>query len=169
MRAPIFVDTNVFVYARDASERAKQPRAAAWIEHLWRSRTGRTSVQVLSEYYVTVTRKLVPGLAESDAWDDVKALLSWRPCVVDATLLAHGRELTLRHRLAWWDGLVVAAAEAQGCALLLSEDFQDGATYANVTVRSPFTLEVNEADARYAPVSVQVSDHPSRGRPKRPR
>ena len=36
MTAPVFVDTNVFVYARDAGEPIKQPRAAAWLEHLWR-------------------------------------------------------------------------------------------------------------------------------------
>ena len=56
-----FVDTNVLVYARDASEPDKQPRAEAWMQHLWRTRSGRTCVQVLNEYYVTVTRKLSPG------------------------------------------------------------------------------------------------------------
>jgi len=52
MTAPAFVDTNVLLYARDASEPAKQRLAAWWLEHLWRSRFGRTSTRVLSEYYV---------------------------------------------------------------------------------------------------------------------
>jgi predicted nucleic acid-binding protein len=47
--ALVFVDTNVFLYARDAGEPTKQPRAAAWLEQLWRERSGRTSMQVLSE------------------------------------------------------------------------------------------------------------------------
>jgi hypothetical protein len=59
---PVFVDTNVLVYARDASEPEKQPQAAAWIEHLWWTRTARLSFHVLQEYYATTTRKLKPGL-----------------------------------------------------------------------------------------------------------
>ena len=47
-----FVDAEVFVYARDPRDAAKQSRALQWIAHLWQERLGRTSVQVLSEYYV---------------------------------------------------------------------------------------------------------------------
>jgi predicted nucleic acid-binding protein len=47
MTAPVFVDTNVFVYARQAKESIKQPLAAAWIESLWCDQLGRTSIQVL--------------------------------------------------------------------------------------------------------------------------
>jgi predicted nucleic acid-binding protein len=49
MTAPVFVDTNVLVYARDASETARQARAAAWLAYLWGERAGRVSTQVLSE------------------------------------------------------------------------------------------------------------------------
>jgi len=77
MTAPVFVDTNVLVYARDPRDAAKQARAADWIEHLWRERTGRTSLQVLSEYYVCLTRKLSPRVASDEAWDDAKALFAW--------------------------------------------------------------------------------------------
>jgi predicted nucleic acid-binding protein len=134
----VFVDTNVFLYARDAGELAKQPRAAAWLDRLWRDRTGRTSMQVLSEYYVNLTRKLSPGLPPEDAWDDVAALMAWRPATIDEPVMRRAREIELRHRLSWSDSLVVAAAQAQGCARLLTEDLQDGGVYGGVTVRSPF-------------------------------
>jgi hypothetical protein len=88
MTAPAFVDTNVLLYARDAGEPHKQPLAAAWLEWLWRQRVGRTSVQVLSEYYVSVTRKLVPGLPQDEAWDDVMALFTWRPQPIDDTRMS---------------------------------------------------------------------------------
>ena len=74
MNATCFVDTNVFVYARDAGETGKQPLAEAWLKALWRQRRGRLSYQVLHEYYVTVTRKLRPGISMKDARDDVRAL-----------------------------------------------------------------------------------------------
>lgn len=79
MTVRVFVDTNVFLYARDAGEPQKQPHAAAWLDWLWHQQLGRTSMQVLSEYYVNVTRKLDPGLPTDEAWEDVIALFTWRP------------------------------------------------------------------------------------------
>ncbi len=165
MIEPVFVDANVLVYARDANEAVKQPRAAGWMAQLWREQSGRTSTQVLSEYYVTVTRKLKPAVATDDAWNDVKSLLSWQPQSIDAVLLQRAREIELRYRLSWWDSMVVAAAQLQDCALLLSEDFQDGADYGAVTARSPFTLALEESRASYQ-VASTVQRHPPRGRPR---
>ena len=62
MTARIFVDTNVFVYAKQAREPVKQPLAAQWLERLWSDQTGRTSVQVLNEYYTALTRKIKPAV-----------------------------------------------------------------------------------------------------------
>lgn len=166
MTAPVFVDTNVLLYARDAGEPAKQPRAAEWLTHLWRERLGRTSIQVLSEYYVNVTRKLAPGLSREEAWDDVRALQLWVPHPVDAPLMQRGHEIEQRFRLSWWDCLVVAAAQLQGCALLLSEDFQDGAVYGGVTIRSPFTLSLGEDAAVYVAAPQAATGQRGRGRPR---
>jgi predicted nucleic acid-binding protein len=166
MTAAVFVDSNVLVYARDAREPRKQLRAASWLELLWRQRSGRTSVQVLSEYYVTVTRKLEPRVAPVEAWDDVSTFLAWRPQAIDEAVMQRAREVEQRYRLSWWDSLIVAAAQLQGCALLLSEDLQDGADYGGVTVRDPFTLEVSEPRATYA-VAAAARRHPPRGRPRR--
>ncbi|HMN46792.1 MAG TPA: hypothetical protein PKE27_19600 [Povalibacter sp.] len=55
MTAPVFVDTNIFVYAQQANEQTKQPLAKEWLERLWRDHLGRTSMQVLNECYVTYT------------------------------------------------------------------------------------------------------------------
>ncbi|MFO1199318.1 MAG: PIN domain-containing protein [Burkholderiaceae bacterium] len=149
MTAPVFVDTNVFVYARDARDAPKQRRAMAWLEFLWREQAGRTSAQVLSEYFVTVTRKLAQPMEPDAAWDDVRALFAWQPRAIDPEVLTCGVEVARRFRLSWWDSLVVAAAQLQSCPLLLSEDLQDGLVIGGVTVRSPFTIGVHEAPAPY--------------------
>jgi predicted nucleic acid-binding protein len=167
MIAPIFVDTNVLLYARDASEPVKQPLAAAWLALLWRERAGRTGIQVLSEYYVNATRKLRPGLPPHDAWDDVQALMAWRPQPLDDVVLRAGRALESRYKLSWWDSLIVAAAQLQECAVLLSEDLQDGMKLGPVTVRSPFTLKAGEPTAQYALAPAAVNPHRPRGRPSR--
>ena len=58
MPARSFFDTNVLVYADDKAAPAKQRRAVALVTDHRRTRTGVVSLQVLQEYFVTVTRKL---------------------------------------------------------------------------------------------------------------
>lgn len=169
MTATVFVDTNVFVYARDGSEPVKRPRAVAWLEHLWRGRAGRTGMQVITEYYVNVTRKLKPALSPDNAWDDVRSLLLWRPQAVNEAVVTRAHEIERRFRLNWWNALIVAAAQLQGCVLLLTEDLQDGATLDGVTVRNPFKLAIEEAVAAYALPTASPASHPKRGRPARAR
>lgn len=74
MGANCFVDTNILVCARDSSEPEKQANAVQWMTHLWSRELGRISVQVLNEYYVTVTQKLKPGFSKGQARADINAL-----------------------------------------------------------------------------------------------
>ena len=166
MTEPVFVDTNVFVYARDAGERVKQAAAEEWIHRLWIEQRGRTSIQVLSEFYTTVTRKLAPGLDRDEAWQDVLALLAWEPSDIDRNLLVRARDIEHRFKLSWWDSLIVASAQSQGCPILLSEDFQDGMQFDETTVVNPFTTRVAEARASYV-AQKPISRHRHRGRPAR--
>jgi len=87
MGATCFVGTNVLVYARDASEPEKQPLAIEWMAALWERRAGRLSHQVLHAYYVTVTRRLQPGLGRDAARGGVRALLAWHPIPADQRVL----------------------------------------------------------------------------------
>ena len=165
MTGPCFVDANVVVCALDPRDQHKHRLASEWIDALWRDRLGRTSAQVISEAYITATRKL--AMAPQHAWDEVQRFFAWNPHPVDETVLRRARENEQRHRLSWWDSLIVAAAQLQDCVLLLTEDLQDGAVFGSVTVRSPFTLQVSEAAAVYAVERRGASPHRPRGRPKR--
>jgi predicted nucleic acid-binding protein len=167
MTGRCFVDANVFIYTRDPRDPRKQSIATNWIAHLWRERLGRTSAQVLSEYYAVATRKLAQRLAPDLAWDYVRELLSWHPLPIDATLLIHAREVEQRYRISWWDGMIVAAAQLQDCSTLLTEDLQDGMMFGSVTVRSPFSADLREPAATYATPSRLASLHRPRGRPRR--
>lgn len=164
MTVPVFVDANVFLYARDLDEVRKRPLARAWLEYLWREALGRTSIQVLSEYYVNLKRK--GARAEADAWDDVRMYLAWNPREIDEDVFLRGREVEQRYRLSWWDSLVVAAAQLQDCGVLLTEDLRDGAVFGTVTIRSPFTLAAGAPAGQYA-VPSAPRRHRTRGRPRR--
>ena len=137
----IFVDTNVLVYARDPDHPGKQERALAWIGHMWASGEGRISAQVLNEYYVTVTRRLTPGLSHAEARADIEDLFTWDPQPVDGGLIQQALEIGQSSQLSHWDALIVAAAQRAGSSHLLTEDLNDGQRIGTVTVLNPFTHE----------------------------
>lgn len=134
----VFVDTNVLVYARDTAYPRKQERAAEWMSHLWHSRTGRLSYQVIQEFYVTVTTKLRPGMSAKVARSEVRSLVSWLPVAVDDGVMERAWLVQDRFRLSWWDALIVAAAQLSRCGSLLTEDLQDGQALGDLRVLSPF-------------------------------
>jgi predicted nucleic acid-binding protein len=138
MTDPVFVDTNVLIYCRDASEAEKQQRAMEWMRHLWTTRSGRLSIQVLQEFYAVVTGKLDPGLDPEIARADVRSLLTWKPVRIEADVIEAAWLLQDRHSLSWWDALIVSAAQVAGCGYLLSEDLQAGQRFGNVVVVDPF-------------------------------
>lgn len=166
MTGPCFVDANVLVYTLDPRDAAKQQRAAAWRDHLWLSGLGRTGVQVLSETYATL-RRIRRDVPAEVLWEAVALYFTWNPRAVDEGLMHRAHEIEQRYRISWWDSMIIAAAQLQDCALLLTEDLQDNGVYGTVTVRSPFTLEVREAAAAYAVAPRAASPHRPRGRPPR--
>lgn len=99
---------------------------------------GRLSTQVLNEYYVTVTRKLDPGMSREDTQADIRDLMSWNPLSVDAVLLNPAWAVESRFGLQYWDALIVASAHQSGCQYLLTEDLQDGQELDGVQVVNPF-------------------------------
>jgi predicted nucleic acid-binding protein len=139
MTADSFVDTNLLVYVRDASEPRKQTRAEAWMRYLWKTRTGKISFQVLQEFYVTVTEKLSPGLTAARAQEDVQSLFVWKPIPVDQAVIEGAWHIQSRFRISWWDSLIVSAALQTGCRYLLTEDLQEGQEFGELLVVNPFT------------------------------
>lgn len=145
MSAPVFVDTNVLLYAVDTADAEKQAAAAAWRAMLWRSRRGRISYQVLQEFYVQAVRK-DPERAEA-ARAEVRDLFAWDPVVVDAATVETAWSLQGRFSLTFWDALIVAASLTAGCKHLLTEDLGHGQDLDGVVVVNPFRLAPSELDA----------------------
>ncbi len=139
MTAPVFVDSNIFLYAVDDADPRKQRVARDWCAELWKSRLGRVSFQVLNEFYVNAVR-LNPA-ANDEARAEVRDLLAWSPVVVDAAVIERGWKLQDRYRLSYWDSLIVAAAKTALCGFLLTEDLQGGQKLDGVEVVNPFLRE----------------------------
>ena len=166
MTAAVFVDTNVVVYAYDRRDPAKKATAEAVLRELWIEQRGRTSMQVLAEYYSTVTRKLKPALSPDAAWEQVDVLLAWEPLAIDRRLVEQAREVERRYRLSWWDSMIVAAAQLQNCTTLMTEDLQHGLVCGTVVVRNPFMTHIADDFGDYTVEPRPLSRHRPRGRPR---
>ncbi len=139
-----FVDTNVLVYTHDTTNVEKHVLASQWVESLWRTRTGRLSIQVLIEFHAVVTRPNRPQLTFAQAVAAVERFFVWDPQAIDATVVRRAWALQERYLLSWWDALIVAAAQRQGCRYLLSKDLQHGQVLDSVEVVNPFSMSPAE-------------------------
>ncbi len=133
-----FVDTNVLVYAHDVSAGEKHDRAKTLLNELWDSRRGRVSVQVLQEFFVTVTRKVPKPLDVSAAAQVIRDLSRWRVHSPGADDVLAAIDVHASMGISFWDAMIVRSASQLGCDVLYSEDLNPGQDYGAVRVRNPF-------------------------------
>jgi predicted nucleic acid-binding protein len=136
-----FVDANVLVYAFDSSAGAKQTAAKRLLERLWESGTGCVSVQVLQEFFVTVTRKVAKPLSIDEATDRVREFATWKVFAPTADDVLGAIGLQKQVQISFWDAMVVRAAAESGCDVLWTEDLSDGQLLRGVRVRDPFVAQ----------------------------
>ncbi len=135
------LDINVLVYAAAGRgpEAAKRARALELIDEI----DFGLSAQVLQEFYVAVVRKVEAPLSPGEALEWIEQLEAF-PCqTLDPGLVKLGVEISQRHRISYWDGAIVAAAEALGARTLFTEDLNHDQTYGSVRVVNPFTETIN--------------------------
>jgi len=137
--SPVFVDTNVLVYAFDLSAGPKHERAHDLLDQLWSNMQGSLRVQVLQEFYVTVTQKVRKPLALEAAAELVRDLSYWRLHAPVAEDVLGAIDVQRRHRLSFWDAMIIWSAAQLGCATILSEDLAADREYDGVLVENPFT------------------------------
>jgi predicted nucleic acid-binding protein len=133
-----FVDANVLVYAHDDSAGAKRDQARGLVEELWESREGCLSVQVLQEFFVTVTRKIAKPLDPEMAKEIIADLSHWHAHVPAADDVIGAIGIHQRTGISFWDAMIVRSAAEMGCAVLYSEDLNAGQEYSGVRAENPF-------------------------------
>ena len=151
MSARFFLDTNLLVYAIDATDSAKQAVAQKWVATAHESGDGIVSYQVVQEWFNVVLRKAAAPLSASEAALIYSELIEplWR-VQSSRELLDTALDLHRRDSISWWDSLIVSAALEGGCDRLLSEDLQNGRTIRGIQILNPFydTKPKREAGTR---------------------
>lgn len=133
-----FVDTNVLLYAYDASAGARHTAARDLVSQLGCDWQGVLSVQVLQEFYVNVTRKITRPLSPRLAVERIRVLGQWPTHAPTAEDVAAAAELSVVAQLSFWDAMVVRSASASGCRVLWTEDLNAGQVIAGVKIKNPF-------------------------------
>ncbi|HEX2010670.1 MAG TPA: PIN domain-containing protein [Roseateles sp.] len=135
--SPIFVDTSVLILSEDGARPEAQALALAWLKLLWQQRAGRVSTQVLNDFYRLVTTRVQPPMPNGDARAEVRRYQRWNPWAVDHATVESAWSIESRFGLAYADALIVAAAKAQGCELLLSLELPHQQQYDSVQILNP--------------------------------
>jgi predicted nucleic acid-binding protein len=136
--SPVFVDTNVLVYAYDRSAGEKRARARELLDQLWSDAQGCVSVQVLQEFYVAITQRVQRPLAQEVAADIIRDLSYWRLYAPVAEDVLGAIDLQRRHKTSFWDAMILWSAARLGCATVWSEDLSANHDYDGVLVQNPF-------------------------------
>jgi predicted nucleic acid-binding protein len=133
MRVEVFFDTNVLIYAVALDD----PRNARAEELL--ALGGTISVQILNEFVSVARRKILMPWRDVTAALDIFRVLCPSPLPITIAMHEAALKIAEQHVYGIYDSLVVAAALESECAILYSEDLQDGQTIdGQLTIRNPF-------------------------------
>lgn len=133
-----FFDTNILVYAVDAGDPARKEIAIERFARAVKDDSIALSTQVLQEFYSITTRKLKPPLSAREAASQVSQLCAFDVVGTTAESVLAAVELQQKHRLSWWDALILEAALRANADVLVSEDGQHGQRFGKLVIENPF-------------------------------
>ena len=134
-----FLDSNVFIYMFDGTDKRKQKRARDIVDAAIETDSATISFQVVQETLRVITGKLAQPATPEVATQFLAHSLAplWR-VMPSAALYEKCLQLKSRWQLSFYDGLIVAAALEAGCKRLLTEDLQHGQRIEGLRIENPF-------------------------------
>ena len=131
-----FLDSNIFIYSFLNQDVAKKSVAAKIVAQSVRDRNGYVSLQVANEFCNVMTKKSAKTADEISQALQVLDKLNF----VQASTVTVRKALEIKDRydIQFYDALIVAAAVASGCDLILTEDLNDGQMYCGIKAVNPF-------------------------------
>jgi predicted nucleic acid-binding protein len=132
----VFIDTNVLTYLFDSAEGDKQKRAERVLAE--ETREVFVSTQVLQELYVSLTKGKSPITTSDVAEQAVREASKYSVVHIDPALVFSAIEVARKHKISFWDALIVGAAARAECGAVLSEDLNAGQIIEGVHVENPF-------------------------------
>ena len=135
---PLFVDTNIFIYAYDVSSAEKHQRARELVSELWDSGKGCLSIQVLQEFYVNLTLKIPHPLTPQETAQIIADLGQWRLHKPELKSVVEAIHIQQRNKISFWDAMIICSARELGCKTIWTEDLNPNQLYEGIKAVNPF-------------------------------
>jgi predicted nucleic acid-binding protein len=139
MSGRFFLDTNIFAYTFDAKAPAKARKAAQLVRRAADTGQGIVSYQVVQEFFNVALRRFLEPMNVAEA--EQYLITVFRPLLAvhsSPVLYAEALRIAGKHRIRWYDSLIVAAALEGQCETLYTEDLQHGWKIEGLRVENPF-------------------------------
>jgi predicted nucleic acid-binding protein len=134
-----FLDTNILVYAFDPKAKSKREYAQLIITRALATHDAVISFQVVQEFLSLALRKFPRPMTQPEAQAYLSQVLV-PLCEVFPGASLYSSALSIADETGWtfYDSLIVGAALAAGCSVLLTEDLQHGRTIRGIEIRNPY-------------------------------
>ena len=133
----IFLDTNILVYAVDGKDPVKQDVARKIVASALDSEKFIISAQVLNEFSNIALLKL--GMDIGEVRDFISIFRRIRTVPLEPEWTDRALSIKDAYRIQFFDSLLLAAAEANGCDEIWTEDLNDGQYYCGIKAANPLT------------------------------
>jgi predicted nucleic acid-binding protein len=139
MNDKYFLDTNIFIYSFDKSDKMKQKTSMSLINSAMENNLGVVSYQVVQEFFNVALRKFEKPLSSKDARTYLQNVML-PLCEFFPSIPFYEKSLTIKVEtgFSFYDSLIVTAALESKCTLLYTEDLQHERVVRELTIRNPF-------------------------------
>ena len=131
-----FLDTNILVYSVDKKNPSKQLCARGIVIDAIKGGNYMISAQVLNEFSNVALLKLQMTIAEVREF--VSMFKRMNVVSLDFEWTERALDIKKRYDIQFFDSLLLAAAEANGCDEIYTEDLNDGQVYCGIKAVNPF-------------------------------
>lgn len=136
MSARIFIDSNVFLYVLDNSDKKKQEAAKKALTLAADKFSITISTQVLNEVFAAATRKL--GIDPLSVKEFLHILFRFDVVQVNKEIIESAIDCSILNKISYWDALMISSAENSNCKQLWTEDLQNQRVIRGVEIFNPF-------------------------------
>jgi len=132
----VFLDTNILAYIFDFRDIAKKAKAKELFSQLVIENNCMISTQVLQELFNVVTKKL--KYSKEDAQKIIMSLMNLDIHQVSTLDIQVAMKISSESQFTIYDSLIIAAAKAESCKIVYSEDLNAGQVVEGVKIVNPF-------------------------------
>ncbi len=140
---PIFlIDSNILIYAYDKSDSIKNPIAGKILTELFKNKTSAAiSTQIVSEFFVNVTRKIEKPISKREAYyiiQEITSMSNIKILTIEKQTILNATNLSEEFSMSYWDSLIASVMKENKVFTIITENEKDFKKIPWLTIINPF-------------------------------